>query len=188
MRGKKVRVYKVKLVTKGRYNRHAFCAEHRAVIAGYVGEGVRWTSGRSKMLTNPEHEYDSRSTSSRFTRMLVFERCGRRCLGCKTAQDWNAPRDTWHVDHIVPVFKGGRTKLTNLQILCRACHDKKTAGEKSEVATLMWGGRKRGTRDMTHYEKDRLIDELRARITALEGEQDASVSTARRRRQPSLLA
>lgn len=30
------------------------------------------------------------------------------------------------VDHIVPLFKGGKDDSTNLQSLCKPCHDRKT--------------------------------------------------------------
>lgn len=37
----------------------------------------------------------------------------------------------WHVDHIVPLFKGGAgIGLDNVQVLCVPCHHKKTAEER----------------------------------------------------------
>lgn len=39
--------------------------------------------------------------------------------------------DTWHVDHIIPIFRGGRgVCLENIQVLCVNCHKKKTARER----------------------------------------------------------
>ena len=45
--------------------------------------------------------------------------------------------DELHVDHIVPLFKGGSAKAeSNLQLLCiTPCHEAKTARERSEVAS-----------------------------------------------------
>lgn len=51
--------------------------------------------------------------------------------GCKvhdrTTGDWNTP-DKAHIDHIIPISKGGHSEPSNLQVLCRTCnlskHDK----------------------------------------------------------------
>jgi 5-methylcytosine-specific restriction endonuclease McrA len=166
-RGKEVTIVKTNLVRKGRYSKYAFCNAHQEAIASYLGEGVRFSSHRSRML-NEDHEYDHRAISSKFTRMVLFEIAGRKCQCCLSALDWNAPPKTWQVDHIIPVFRGGKTKLSNLNILCRACHDIKTAPEKSEVSKLRWAGKhNRISRWMTHYEKDKIIDGLRIEVADL---------------------
>lgn len=43
--------------------------------------------------------------------------CGRWCLDGE---------DTWHADHIIPIGLGGADHPDNGQILCEACHDRKT--------------------------------------------------------------
>lgn len=35
-----------------------------------------------------------------------------------------------HVDHVVPLAAGGMNDESNLQPLCQACHNRKTANEK----------------------------------------------------------
>ena len=75
----------------------------------------------------------------------------------------------WQVDHIQPVFRGGATKIDNLRILCRRCHDEKSAGEKSAASLQRHVAHKNG-RWLTHYEKDQLIETLRAEIAALRAE------------------
>ena len=35
-----------------------------------------------------------------------------------------------HVDHVVPLGLGGTNEESNLQPLCQACHNRKTANEK----------------------------------------------------------
>ena len=48
----------------------------------------------------------------------VFKRDNRTCVLCGA----KAPAVELHVDHIIPVSKGGRTTLDNLQTLCAECN------------------------------------------------------------------
>lgn len=51
-------------------------------------------------------------------RFEVFTRDGHRCRVCgNTAQV-----EPLHVDHIIPISKGGRSDLDNLQTLCQTCN------------------------------------------------------------------
>lgn len=54
-------------------------------------------------------------------RWRVLERDGRRCqiCGASPATDVTAKL---HVDHIVPVSRGGASTMDNLQTLCEACN------------------------------------------------------------------
>ena len=49
----------------------------------------------------------------------VLKRDGFRCCYCGRSQ---ADGVKLHVDHIIPVAKGGRTELSNLQTLCAECN------------------------------------------------------------------
>lgn len=60
-----------------------------------------------------------RSKMSAALRYQVLTRDGHRCVICgATAQDGVK----LHVDHIVPVSKGGKTELSNLRTLCDRCN------------------------------------------------------------------
>ena len=48
-----------------------------------------------------------------------------RCSHCNNLLD-----NTYEVDHIVALYKGGTNELNNLEALCRNCHGKKTFREK----------------------------------------------------------
>jgi len=42
--------------------------------------------------------------------------------------------DLWEVDHIIPIFRGGRgVCIENIQVLCVKCHRRKTARERSSA-------------------------------------------------------
>lgn len=46
------------------------------------------------------------------------------CVHCEKNNRISLARE---LDHIVPLFKGGQDDETNLQGLCKPCHDAKTA-------------------------------------------------------------
>ena len=47
-----------------------------------------------------------------------------RCARCRTLTDYPSG---FELDHIAPVHKGGANEDENLQVLCHACHEVKTA-------------------------------------------------------------
>jgi 5-methylcytosine-specific restriction endonuclease McrA len=51
-------------------------------------------------------------------RFQVLKRDGHRCRGCGATSEV----EVLHVDHIIPVSKGGTTDLENLQTLCQTCN------------------------------------------------------------------
>ena len=53
-------------------------------------------------------------------------RQGRVTAVCRTKRDHA-------VDHIIPKASGGTDDLTNLELLCAACHEAKTARETAEA-------------------------------------------------------
>ena len=49
-----------------------------------------------------------------------------RCASCKSLLD-----ETYELDHVRPLFKGGTNAENNLQALCKRCHMLKSAVEQS---------------------------------------------------------
>jgi 5-methylcytosine-specific restriction endonuclease McrA len=60
-------------------------------------------------------------------RKQILERDNWRCCNCeikvhdRRIGDWNTP-DKAHIDHIMPISKGGNSEPSNLQTLCRTCN------------------------------------------------------------------
>lgn len=46
-----------------------------------------------------------------------------------------------HLDHIVPVSRGGKTTYLNTQLLCSKCHESKLGKENQRGAKLLKGSR-----------------------------------------------
>ena len=65
---------------------------------------------------------------------LVKERAKQRCELCGIS----AKEKRLDVDHIVPVNKGGKTVIENLQALCRTCNSQKR--DTSSVDYRLWEG------------------------------------------------
>ena len=51
-----------------------------------------------------------------------------KCAHCQNLLD-----NTYEVDHIIALYKGGTNELNNLEALCRNCHGKKTFMEKMGI-------------------------------------------------------
>jgi hypothetical protein len=64
---------------------------------------------------------------SPFKRKQILDRDNWKCRHCgikvhdRSAGNWNTP-DKAHIDHIIPLSKGGDSKPSNLQTLCRTCN------------------------------------------------------------------
>ena len=53
----------------------------------------------------------------------MFWRQGAKCVGCSTPLSDSNKR----IDHIIPIAKGGRHSIGNLQWLCKDCNERKSA-------------------------------------------------------------
>lgn len=57
-------------------------------------------------------------------RLKVMDRDGYMCVKCHATRQTN-PTLVFHIDHIIPWSLGGKTELSNLQLLCSTCNLKK---------------------------------------------------------------
>jgi len=75
----------------------------------------------------PPAFHDAKAEREKLTpalRYSVIRRDGSRCRCCGASVATGA---VLHVDHIIPVAKGGRTTESNLQTLCAVCNQGKAA-------------------------------------------------------------
>ena len=84
--------------------------------------GAKWEDLPETLRTHkPTKEFakEQRSAMTPSLRYEILQRDGFRCVACgRTADDGVK----LHVDHIVPVAKGGKTEESNLQTLCEECN------------------------------------------------------------------
>jgi hypothetical protein len=71
------------------------------------------------MYNKPAKSKRRRTHIPKGMRHEVFKRDGYRCVECGAKRDDGA---TLHVDHKIPVSKGGTDELDNLQTLCSDCN------------------------------------------------------------------
>jgi 5-methylcytosine-specific restriction enzyme A len=59
---------------------------------------------------------------------MVLEKSKKKCAGCKCC----LKAKKYDIDHIRPLANGGTNQIDNLQALCKACHQDKTANEHEQ--------------------------------------------------------
>src|SRR2546425_5222400 len=113
---------------------------------------VRWWARRKETVAYWRWHnslYPGGSTQSpewRTLRLMVIRRDRYRCRTCGQSGRFphrqrgmpfvpSGPSVGLHVDHIVPLSKGGTNDVTNLQTLCKRCHELKT-GRRLAGATM----------------------------------------------------
>lgn len=57
-------------------------------------------------------------------RAFVELRAGRNCEYCKSPMDFTA--EIFHIEHIIPLSKGGSNELSNLALSCSGCNMRKS--------------------------------------------------------------
>lgn len=79
--------------------------------------------GGMKKEAKPKNRKRSRASRSvsKGMRFDIFKRDKYKCVICGRSPA-TEPQLTLHVDHIVPLSKGGETTLSNLQTLCSECN------------------------------------------------------------------
>ena len=85
---------------------------------------------RARLRVMPRRKpWDETVTAESIAAMLEAQR--GRCVECRTNI-----RSGYHLDHILPLARGGESTLSNLQLLCADCNLHKGAKDPFEFAAL----------------------------------------------------
>ncbi len=72
-------------------------------------------------------------------REFVYQRDGGRCFYCHC----DVPRFGAHLDHVLPVARGGKSTYANLVLSCRGCNSSKSASVLENLNDILAEVRKR---------------------------------------------
>jgi 5-methylcytosine-specific restriction protein A len=92
----------------------------------------RWSPPRMKRTTATKETAHYRTADWRARRLRILTRDAFACAACSRVAYAKAA----HVDHIVPLEEGGTDDDANLQVLCHACHGRKTREEQRRRGRL----------------------------------------------------
>ena len=90
-----------------------------------------YLKNRNKQLENINYEctlrdYHNKNQRTLMTRELRKEIMIRDNYTCQKCGKYMPDEVGLHIDHIVPVSKGGKTVRSNLQVLCSKCNGRKS--------------------------------------------------------------
>lgn len=72
-------------------------------------------------------EYESKNQRKLMTRQLRVQIMERDCFTCQICGKYMPDEVGLHIDHIVPVVRGGKSVPSNLRVLCSKCNGRKGA-------------------------------------------------------------
>jgi 5-methylcytosine-specific restriction endonuclease McrA len=105
------------------------------VAIGVLGMLIK-LSGASSYQPPPSVAPTPRTPLPAWMKRAVRLRAGDKCQMCGVSAE--APGVIMHIDHIVPLAKGGKNELDNLQLLCGKCNLKKGA-KNTGYRDFTWG-------------------------------------------------
>ncbi|GJE14020.1 hypothetical protein FOHLNKBM_5089 [Methylobacterium longum] len=161
-------VWKVNLRRTGQYARFPLCPAHLALVKTHLPERSRVQMGHTHWFKDPERDLGTRGITNDAAKLMIWAKTGGRCGACDCSLSMSEKPRRWQIDHVIPVFKGGRTTFANLMPLCGPCHVIKSAPERSEASRNK--ARTLTGRGLTHPEKDAVIASLRREVDALRAE------------------
>lgn len=91
-----------------------------------------WTPAQRAGLDDATRH--SRDPVSPTQRAAIYKRDGGVCSYCRKTLE---PFGEWHIDHVIPVRKGGSSEPGNLALSCKPCNRKKHTRDANEFRTLL---------------------------------------------------
>lgn len=95
---------------------------HNSECYDFESLKMYYYKSKKELKAKQSYEYRVKSERAKMTdsiRYDVLKRDGFKCQICGASAQDGA---TLHVDHIIPVSKGGKTEMSNLQTLCDRCN------------------------------------------------------------------
>ena len=92
-----------------------------------INPAAKTGSSNINLIKNPSPKKHKRSVSESKKKFIASNQKWK-CAHCQNLLD-----NTYEVDHIIALYKGGSNELNNLEALCRNCHGKKTFMEKMGI-------------------------------------------------------
>jgi HNH endonuclease len=117
------------------------------------------------LLCEEEAVMDRRERYHEARRRDIFERTRGKCHLCYKQLCFNSygslgDRGAWHVDHSVPIARGGTNHLNNLLAACITCNLDKSI--TSSRTARSWNGRQRAPLSATRYNEAKAYNALGA--------------------------
>jgi 5-methylcytosine-specific restriction endonuclease McrA len=159
-------LWKVDLRKGGQYARYPLCSDHTALVKQHLPERCRVQMGHTHWFKDPERDLGTRGITNDAAKLMIWSKTAGRCASCDCALSMTEKPRRWHIDHVVPVFRGGRTTFGNLMPMCEPCHRIKSGPERAEAGRTRHREHK-ARRWLTHPEKDALIASLHSEIDLL---------------------
>ena len=107
---------------KNQYN-----TRYHKTFQNQINSKAKTGSSNINLIKNPSPKKHKRSVSESKKKFIASNQKWK-CSHCQQLLD-----NTYEVDHIVALYKGGSNELNNLEALCRNCHGKKTFMEKMGI-------------------------------------------------------
>ena len=111
------------------YVRHAYkvIAETNRFSCSYDYISVRYNKLKSIDFETTMSEYESSKQRNLMTKSLRETIAKRDNYTCQICGKYMPDGVGLHIDHIVPIAKGGKSIPSNLQVLCSKCNGKKSS-------------------------------------------------------------
>ena len=93
-------------------------------------KGRVYVENRRARLLKAEGQYTSRDVE----RLRWFQ--DDCCYYCSQKLDYNTPKQV-HVEHMIPLFRGGSNRPNNLCLSCKQCNDRKGKKTHDEFLALL---------------------------------------------------